>query len=198
MYDVIKALSGRDETGAVKASAQMFHVIYGSDGSSRDADELYIEKPEIRIFKDADNIVKVDFIYEFPDDADLYAQYMFLEKFFSPENSIKYSDEEFNLWLKQDGQLMEGRYIPEKERQIIYLDTLVMNIISLNPRGKYTVTTLDKPVMYSLVPVRPGESPSVLRMIYQAEDVELRIETDETVKANYEAALNEETGRSEV
>ena len=90
-YEVITAISGRDDAGDVKAGTQMFHEIYGSDESIREVEALYIQKPEIRIFKDADNIVKIDFVYDYPDDEDLLAQYMFLENFFSLQNSVKYS-----------------------------------------------------------------------------------------------------------
>lgn len=197
-YEVIDAVSGRDASGTVKASIEMNHQIIGSDGSVREVDSIYIEKPEIRIFKDADNIVKVDFVYDYPDDQDLIAQYMFLESFFSPQNSVKYSGEEFHTWLKQDSQLEQGIYIPEDERQKLSLDILVISIISLSPKGKYSLTTLDKPLMYYLVPVRPGEPDTILRLIFQAEDVKLQIETDETVLVNLDEALNEELRRPEV
>ena len=197
-YEVITAISGRDDAGDVKAGTQMFHEIYGSDESIREVEALYIQKPEIRIFKDADNIVKIDFVYDYPDDEDLLAQYMFLENFFSLQNSVKYSSEEFHTWVMQDNLLAEGKFIPEEKLQVIYLDALVINIISLTPRGKYTVTTRDKPLVYNLVPARPGESQTILRLIFQAQDVEFRIETDETVSRNLEAALNEEMKRPEV
>lgn len=197
-YEIIEAISGRDDSGDVKAGTQMFHVIYGSDESIREVDTLYIQKPEVRIFKDADNIVKIDFVYDYPDDQDLIAQYMFLESFFSPQNSVKFSDEEFDTWLMQDSLLAEGKFIPEDEREVIYVDALVINIISLTPRGKYTVETTEKPLFYSLVPARPGDSPTILRLVFQSSDVKLRIETDETVSRNLEAALSEEMKRPEV
>lgn len=197
-YEVITAISGRDDAGDVKAGTQMFHDIYGSDESIREVDTLYIQKPEIRIFKDADNIVKIDFVYDYPDDEDLIAQYMFLESFFSPQNSVKYSSEEFHTWVMQDNLLAEGRVIPEEKLQVIYLDALVINIISLTPRGKYTVETTDKPLFYSLVPARPGDSPTILRLIFQAQDVKFRVESDETVSGNLESVLNEEINRHEV
>lgn len=45
---------------------EVITAISGSDESIREVDALYIQKPEIRIFKDADNIVKIDFVYDYP------------------------------------------------------------------------------------------------------------------------------------
>ena len=94
-YDMIQALSGKGDFGKPKAGFGLYHEIVGSDGSTRPVEDIgFVEKPEIRIFKDFNNMVRIDFVYEFADDMDLMQQYLLLERFFQPENSANFTDED--------------------------------------------------------------------------------------------------------
>ena len=170
-YEMIQSLSGKDESGHPKAGIGIYHEILGTDDSAIMVEEVYVEKPEIRIFKDFNNIVRIDVVYEFPDDMDLDEQYALLERFFQPKNSVEFSEEELNLQQEQHEEEESGVEIPEEEKIVLYQHALTLNIISLSPRGKISLTTMDNPLFYSLVPERPTEPARILRMVFQVNDV---------------------------
>lgn len=94
-YEMIQALSGKMENGRPKVGVQFFHEIMKNDGSAPVlVEDLYIQKPEVRIFKDPYDIVRIDFVYKFPTDMDLTQQYSFLERFFQPKNSVGFSEKD--------------------------------------------------------------------------------------------------------
>ena len=171
-YDVIMALSGKEDYGRPKAGTSMYHEYIGSDGTSRNIDSLYIEKPEIRIYRDFQNMVVLDFIYDFVDDADLLQQYLFLQKFYQPENSVSFSEEQFFRVQEQGRGIDDGI-------EVLHIHCLIINVISLFPRGKYTLTTAEKPLFYQLMSERPGEPARILRMVFHGEDVILEETSDE-------------------
>lgn len=190
-YEMIQALSGKDELKNPKSGFGLYHEIVGSDNSSSPVEDVYIEKPEIRIFRDFNNIVKIDFVYEFPDDLDLLQQYSLLERFFQPENSCNFTEENLSLMIEQHSDIEDGEEIPEKEIIVLYSHALTLNIISLSPRGKISLTTRDNPLFYSLVPERPNEPARILRLIYQRNDVIFEEFSDEDSRNMERSALEE-------
>ena len=262
-YEMIQALSGIDEsTGEPKAGIALYHEILGSDGSVRQIEEVFIKKPEIRIYKDFNNMVRIDCVYDYPDDQDLLRQYMVLENYFMPENSAKFNEKDlyetkvtnheffsFDVLEEINGEddvvveLLDGRVISglaytesdaslskfyleffeneegetegevidieevvsikldekeiysnrdsEQEKIILYSHVLTVNIISLNPQGKVAMTAKDNPLFYSLVPARPNEPATILRMIYQKNDVLIEEYTEEKVKEMEDSGLEE-------
>lgn len=178
-YEMIQALSGKNDMKGPKSGFALYHEIVGSDGSSQSVDGDYFEKPEIRIYRDFNNIVKIDFIYEFSDDLDLLRQYSIIEHFFQPENSCNFTEEDLSLMIEQRSDIEDGEEIPEEEIIVLHSHALTLNIISLSPRGKISLTTRDNPLFYSLVPERPNEPARILRMIYQRNDVSIDEMSDE-------------------
>lgn len=177
-YEVLMALSGKENSGRPKTGASLYHEYIGSDGSCHQIDSLYIEKPEVRIYRDFQNMVIVDFVYEYPDDADLIQQYMFLQNFFQPENSVSFSEEQFFRVQEQGSGLDDGL-------DVLYVHYLLLNVISLYPRGKYALTATEKPLFYQLMPERPGEEARILRLVFHGEDVILEEFSDEETSSVY-------------
>lgn len=186
--DLIQACSGLDKYGHPKC---MFNLSWENwyhfyDANEKDEleieilpkavlDPLFIDKPEIRIFKHK-GFTQVDFIYFSSNDLDLYAHHKYLADFEEPANSVSYSEEE----------LKTGCYVDEEGLQPIFFPTMVLNIIPHEYKDKYVMIGTN-PIISCLMPVKPGEEYRMLRMVFGNGDVLL----GESGFAFFETSSNE-------
>ena len=61
---------------------------------------------------------------------------------------------------------------------VLHIHCLMLNVISLAPRGKFSLTAAEKPLFYQLIPERPGEPARILRMTFHGEDIVLEENND--------------------
>lgn len=181
-YEIIQKLCEKDEYGRSNSGVLLVHEFFRSDGYVKEIESYYTQKPEVRIYRDFNNICRIDFVYEFPDDQDMAQQWLLLENFFKPENSTPFSRDAMDSYQRGEEIILQDH-------------RLTMNIISLFPEGKYSLTTKDLPLFYSLVPIWPNGQALILRLIFQRDDVLLEEITDEAVSnIHNEAMLSLDSG----
>lgn len=186
IYEIIQILSDRNDLNDEKTGVSFYHYLVRTDGFIKKLEFLYTQKPEVRIFRDFNNLCMVDLIYEFPDDKDLLQQWLMLDNFFRPKNSCSYTDDEFDLFRQQEILEKAGEKVSEEEKVILEDHVLTLNIISLSPRGKYSLTSNSLPLFYMLLPRTPGEASTILRLVFQKDDVQFEALNDEASAKVYE------------
>lgn len=157
--DLILACSGKSESGNPKCMFTLFNEVWGMDDSKTTIDDLFIDKPELRIFKHA-GYVQVDFIYESARDMDLYFQHKFIEDFSQSENSVDYTEEE----------LEKGIYIDENGyEKPVKFPNLILNIIPRELKEKYYIMGFN-PIFSCLQPLEPEGEIKMIRLVFNEED----------------------------
>lgn len=180
-YEIIQKLCEKDEYGRSMSGVFLVHELFRSDGYVKEIESYYTQKPEVRIYRDFNNLCRVDLVYEFADDQDLAQQWMLLENFFKPENSTPFSKEDMDSYQRGEELILQDH-------------RLTMNIISLFPEGKYSLTSKDLPLFYSLVPTWPNGPALILRFIFQRDDILLEKISDEAVvQIHNEAMISSDT-----
>lgn len=170
--NVIEALSGKDSYKKPKAFYSLIHTVEGTDGSRTEKESLFIEKPIIKIYRSLSHTT-VDFIFEFPKDKDLLRHWEFLNRYHSPENSVYYSMEDIEAAANEDGTFKET----------LYSHALVLSIASKEPKGKFYFENLGDIIYYALVPERPGEADTIIRMVFDTSETAL-VEVDDASLAD--------------
>ena len=178
---VIEQLSGKTSYGKTKAYFTLTHALSGTDGTVKEIDSIFIDKPEIRIFRGLE-YTTVDFVYEFNTDADLALQWEFIQKFLSPENGCFFTSEDIPEFYDDEGALI----------QVQYLHELVLSIADNEHNGKYSFENLfGNMVTATLVPVRPKDPATILRMVFPTEDVVFLEMEDDVLLELQQAAMKE-------
>lgn len=181
-YEIIQKLCEKDEYGRNMSGVYLIHELFGSDGYVKELESYYTQKPEVRIYRDFNNLCRVDLVYEFADDQDLLQQWMLLENFFKPENSTPFSRADMDAYQRGEEIILQDH-------------RLTMHIISLFPEGKYSLTSKDLPLFYFLVPAWPGGPALILRLIFQRDDVLLEeISDEEVIQIHNEAMISLDNG----
>ena len=143
-YELIQAISGADEQGYGKCTISIQPQRCDIEGNTLNTDDEYItEKPVVQLCKQPGGFVLLDLIFESTDDVDLHRIYGYLQEFFSAENSVDDSVDDFPLFLLT--------IVPE----------------ALN--GEYFALGIN-PVFYALTPDDVKGEPKIIRMLFIAQE----------------------------
>ena len=171
MRDVIVAASGPDERGYPKCDVAMFYEIMNHKGEVvKRVRDMVFSKPIIKVFH-SPGFVQIDFIYRSKGDFDLRSQWDLLEFYSSPEHSV---DEESGL-----------------------LPLLVLQIFPKALKYEYHIFAIN-PIFHTLQPANPQSDPTVIRLVFPEEDVQvIHADAAELNEQKLDAEIEEELSEEE-
>lgn len=142
-YDLIQAISGRDEHGAGKCSIAIQPQHCNADGRVVDTDEEYVtDKPVVQMFKQAGDFILVDLIFDSINDIDLQRIYTLFQDYFASTNSANDISGDFPI--------------------------IALSVVPRALNGEYWTLGLN-PIFYSLVPDDVTGKPNIIRLTFVAQ-----------------------------
>lgn len=143
-YDLIQAMSGVDSFGEPKCSVTVRLQQCHEDGHWSELDDEFIsEKPVVQVCKQAGGFVLVDLIFRSVQDRDLKTIFSYIDRYFSPENSVSDDGLSFSL--------------------------LSVALVPYAFEGKYWAMGMN-PIWFGLVPDDSEGEPKIIRLAFVMQD----------------------------
>lgn len=152
-------ISGPDKNGHPKAHVMIRYYNQYADGTTQELDILSVEKPFVSVFKHGGYVdVSLDFRQNI--DVDLRMFWTTLENYFSPSNSVSYTDEEIE----------QGFYYENGEKKQVYFPLIQLILSPIGKESEYQLVGINPLLPPRLSPKNTVDlDPCVLQLVF-AED----------------------------
>lgn len=158
--DFYNDISGKNAAGRSKATVGLRWFEKNSDGSETEVMEIEpIQKPIVNIVKRF-GYVNVFLNYGRRIDVDLRNAWEMLMSYFSPVNSVSYTEEEL-----ESGVFNLGDGTPDR---LVYFPLLQVIFSPVGHESEYVITGLN-PVSVSITPIDITGEPCVIQMVFDDE-----------------------------